>query len=408
MTCFEEDYHRNPSYSVPILALGTHSLFFVLDFFKVFIISCRILQFKNINNLGRENVRKKGDTYEKILFFLSFSWIFLSLSGCSSPIEAETSTEKDSDNTLVVYSPNPEDLIEETVPAFEEKYGIKVDLVQASTGELFKKAEAEKESPVADVIFGGSYALFSSNENLFEPYISQENDQIIPEYQNKTGFYTPYTLDVSVIIANSALTKDIKIEGYNDLLNPKLKGKIATADPSNASSAFAQLTNMLVDQGGYENEQAWTYVKNLFTLVDGKIASSSSNVYKAVADGEMAVGLTYEDPALKLLNDGVDVKVIYPKEGTVFLPGNAAIVKNAKHMENAKKFIDFLLSQEIQDKLGTETTIRPIRKNARTNKNMKAMTEINIATEDSDYVIKNKSTILKKYNDIFTDIQSKK
>ena len=345
---------------------------------------------------------------KKILFFLSFSWIFLSLSGCSSPIEAETSSEKDSDNTLVIYSPNPEDLIEETIPAFEEKYGIKVDLVQASTGELFKKAEAEKESPVADVIFGGSYALFSSNEKLFEPYISQENDQIIPEYQNKTGFYTPYTLDVSVIIANSALTKDIKIEGYNDLLNPKLKGKIATADPSNASSAFAQLTNMLVDQGGYENEQAWTYVKNLFTLVDGKIASSSSNVYKAVADGEMAVGLTYEDPALKLLNDGVDVKVIYPKEGTVFLPGNAAIVKNAKHMENAKKFIDFLLSQEIQDKLGTETTIRPIRKNAKTNKNMKAMTEINIATEDSDYVIKNKSAILKKYNDIFTDIQSKK
>lgn len=102
----------------------------------------------------------------------------------------------------------------------------------------------------------------------------------------------------------------------------------------------------------------------------------------------MAVGLTYEDPALKLLNDGVDVKVIYPKEGTVFLPGNAAIVKNAKHMENAKKFIDFILSQEIQDKLGTETTIRPIRKNAKTNKNMKAMTEIKIATEDSDYVIK--------------------
>lgn len=211
---------------------------------------------------------------KKLLFFLSCGWIFLTLSGCSSTTEAETSSEKDSDNTLVIYSPNPEDLIEETIPAFEEKYGIKVDLVQASTGELFKKAESEKEAPVADVIFGGSYALFSSNENLFEPYISQENDQIIPEYQNKTGFYTPYTLDVSVIIANSALTKDIKIEGYNDLLNPKLKGKIATADPSNASSAFAQLTNMLVDQGGYENEQAWTYVKNLFTLVDGKIASA--------------------------------------------------------------------------------------------------------------------------------------
>ena len=344
---------------------------------------------------------------KKLLFFLSCGWIFLTLSGCSSTTEAETNTETDSDNALVIYSPNPEDLIEETIPAFEEKYGIKVDLVQASTGELFKKAEAEKESPVADVIFGGSYALFSSNENLFEPYISQENDQIIPEYQNKTGFYTPYTLDVSVIIANSALTKDIKIEGYNDLLNPKLKGKIATADPSNASSAFAQLTNMLVDQGGYENEQAWTYVKNLFTLVDGKIASSSSNVYKAVADGEMAVGLTYEDPALKLLNDGVDVKVIYPKEGTVFLPASAAIVKKSKNMENAKKFIDFIISQEVQDTLGTTTTNRPVRKNAKTSENMKPIDKIKTLTEDYDYVIKNKSDIVKKYNEVFTDIQSK-
>ena len=65
VTCFEEDYPRNPSYSVPILARDIHFLFFVLDFFKVFIISCRTLQFEKINNLGRENVRKKGDTYEK-------------------------------------------------------------------------------------------------------------------------------------------------------------------------------------------------------------------------------------------------------------------------------------------------------------------------------------------------------
>ena len=44
------------------------------------------------------------------------------------------------------------------------------------------------------------YALFSSNENLFEPYISQENDQIIPEYQNKTGFFPPtHWMSVSLL-----------------------------------------------------------------------------------------------------------------------------------------------------------------------------------------------------------------
>ena len=44
----------------------------------------------------------------------------------------------------------------------------------------------------------------------------------------------------------------------------------------------------------------------------------------------MAVGLSYEDPAVKLLNDGANIKVVYPKEGTVFLPASAAIVKKRK------------------------------------------------------------------------------
>ncbi len=64
---------------------------------------------------------------------------------------------------------------------------------------------------------------------------------------------------------------------------------------------------------------------------------------KSVADGEMAVGLTLWRSYVKLLNDGVDVKSHLSKEGTV-LPGNAAIIKNAKHMENAKNLsISFFL-----------------------------------------------------------------
>ncbi|HEU8830723.1 TPA: extracellular solute-binding protein [Streptococcus pneumoniae] len=138
-----------------------------------------------------------------------------------------------------------------------------------------------------------------------------------------------------------------------------------------------------------------------------KIGSSSSGVYKAVVDGEMAVGLSYEDPAVKLLNDGANIKVVYPKEGTVFLPASAAIVKKAKNMENDKKFIDFIISQEVQDTLGTTTTNRPVRKNAKTSENMKPIDKIKTLTEDYDYVIKNKSDIVKKYNEVFTDIQSK-
>ncbi|MGT2950463.1 iron ABC transporter substrate-binding protein [Streptococcus cuniculi] len=326
------------------------------------------------------------------------------LAGCSN----NSASEEGGSDTLVVYSPNSEGLINATIPAFEEKYGVKVELIQAGTGELFKKLESEKEAPVADIIFGGSYTQYATHGELFEEYTAKENDQVIEEYRNTTGYSTPYTLDGSVLIVNPDLTKGMKIEGYSDLLKPELKGKIATADPANSSSAFAQLTNMLVAEGGYSNDKAWTYVKDLFTLIDGKIGSSSSGVYKAVADGEMAVGLSYEDPAVKLLNDGANIQVVYPKEGTVFLPASAAIIKNAKNMDNAKKFIDFLVSQEVQDTLGTTTTNRPVRRDAKTSENMKPIKDINTVTEDYDYVIKNKADIVKRYNEIFTDIQSGK
>jgi iron(III) transport system substrate-binding protein len=325
----------------------------------------------------------------------------LVLAGCGAK-------EGGDSKSLVVYSPNSEGLIASTIPAFEEKYGIKVDLIQAGTGELFTKMNSEASNPVADVMFGGAYSTFTQNEHLFEPYTSPNNDNVMDAYKNKTGYITPYVLDGSVLIVNNSLIGDLKIEGYADLLNPALKGKIATADPASSSSAFAQLTNMLLAMGGYEDEGAWKYVKDLFTNIDGKIASGSSNVYKSVADGELVVGLTYEDPSVALLNNGADVSIIYPKEGAVFLPAGSAIIKNAKNMENAKLFIDFIISQEIQDVYGTETTNRPVLKEVKTSDTMIPMSEINTIEEDIDYVREHKDEMVEKYKQIFAEIESGK
>ncbi|WP_413473537.1 extracellular solute-binding protein [Streptococcus parauberis] len=342
----------------------------------------------------------------KLLSMVMVSAALVSMAACGQSKQGDKGKSADS-KKLVVYSPNSEGLINATIPAFEEKYGVQVELIQAGTGELFKKVESESSKPVADIVFGGSYTQYAGHPELFEKYVSKENKHVIKDYQNTTGYSTPYTLDGSVLIVNPDLTKGMKIKGYQDLLNTELKGKIATADPANSSSAFAQLTNMLQATGGYDKDASWKYVKDLFTLVDGKINSSSSAVYKSVADGEMAVGLSYEDPTVKLLNDGANIKVIYPKEGSVFLPASAAIIKNAPNKSNAKKFIDFIVSKEAQDALGKETTNRPVREDAKVSKNMKSLDSIKTITEDYDYVIKHKDEIVKRYSDIYVDIQSK-
>ncbi|MBI9109022.1 MAG: extracellular solute-binding protein [Spirochaetales bacterium] len=306
---------------------------------------------------------------------------------------------------LVVYSPNSDGLLNATIPAFEAKYGVKVEVISAGTGELFKRLEGEANNPYADVVFGGAYATFMNSKALFEPYTSVNNGKLIDMYRNKTGYITPYVLDGSVILVNKSLIGDIEVTGYKDLLNPALKGKIVSANPSASSSAYAHLTNMLnaIGKGNYQDAAAWEFVGKLFA--NTVVIDSSSSVWKGVRDGEYTIGLSYEDPSVKLIKDGADVKVVYMKEGVVYLPAGSGIVKGAKNMVNAKRFIDFITSAEIQNVYGTAITNRPVMAGVETPDYMVNISDINIIEEDMEYVTVNKNALREQFKDVFVETQ---
>ncbi len=303
---------------------------------------------------------------------------------------------------LVVYSPNSDGLLNATIPAFEKKYGVDVEVISAGTGELFKRLAGEANAPYADVVFGGAFATFMINEALFQPYTSVNNAKVLEMYRNKTGFITPYVLDGSLILINKKLIGDIQIKGYKDLLNPALKGKIVSANPTASSSAYAHLTNILKAMGGYESQAAWDFVKALFS--NCVVIDSSSAVWKGVRDGEYTVALSYEDPSVQLVRDGADVKVVYMEEGAVFLPAGSGIVKGAPNLVNAQRFIDFITSSEIQDVYGTTITNRPVMANVATPAYMVNVKDIKLLEEDMDYVYKHKAELQEKFKAIFVEI----
>lgn len=343
----------------------------------------------------------------KKVFMILISLIFVGASvfaGGKQDME-NSSMELKATDTLVVYSPNSDGLLNATIPAFEEKYDVTVEVISAGTGEVFKRLQGEKNNPYGDVVFGGAYATYMINEDLFEPYTSANNDKVMDLYKNTTGFITPYVLDGSVILINKSLIGNKEIKGYLDLLDPALKGQIVSANPTASSSAYAHLTNMLnaIGDGDYESAKAWTFVEQLFanTVVIG----SSSSVWKGVRDGEYTIGLSYEDPSVKLVKDGADVKVVYMEEGVVYLPAGSGIVKGAENMVNAQRFIDFITSPEIQNVYGTTQTNRPVMANVATPDYMMNISGINIISEDMDYVYKNKGALQDHFKDIFIEVQ---
>lgn len=262
---------------------------------------------------------------------------------------------------LVIYCPHPADFISSLVEEFETETGIRVQVISHSSGELLSRLTQEKEAPVCDVLWGGSFLTVQSHAELFEDYISINEADVQPEFKNTQGYLTRFTDIPSVIMVNTDLIGDIVIEGYADLLNPALKGRIACANPANSSSAFEHLTNMLYAMGDGDPENGWGYVEKLIANMNGRLLDGSSAVYKGVAAGDYVVGLTFEEGAANYVADGAHVQIVYMKEGVVSTPDGICVIRNTRHREAAHRFIDFATGFTAQQMIVTHLNRRSVR-----------------------------------------------
>ncbi|WP_294157189.1 ABC transporter substrate-binding protein [uncultured Selenomonas sp.] len=338
---------------------------------------------------------------------LGAAMITMSFAGCGGGDQqaASSGSGGSDEDTLVVYCPHPLAFINPLVEEFEKQSGVKVDVVAAGTGELLKRVESEKANPLGDIFWGGSLSTMKPKADLFEPYKSANEEHVQAAFKNEEGSMTRFTDIPSVIMVNTDLIGDIKVEGYEDLLNPALKGKIAMADPSKSSSSYEHLINMLYAMGNGNPDQGWDYVEKFCKNLDGKLLSGSSAVYKGVADGEYTVGCTFEEGGAKYVADGAPVKLVYMKEGVISKPDGIYIIKNAKHMENAKKFIDFITSKEAQTLITQQLHRRSVRDDVPAPQGLLEKSEIHIITDDETVVNQNKKAWLDKFKDIFTSVQ---
>ena len=263
------------------------------------------------------------------------------------------------------------------------------------------RIETEENEPVGDVLWGGSLSSLESKKNLFEVYWSDNEDNAI--YKNTDGFITRFTMVPSVIMVNSNLIGGIKINGYEDLLNPELKGKIAFADPSKSSSSYEQLLNQIWAMGQGDEEVGWDYVEALVENLDGQLLEGSSAVYNGVVQGEFVVGLTFEEPAAKFVENGAPVKIIYPVEGTLVSPDGVSIIKNAPHLAYAQEFVDFVTSYEIQTFITTELNRRSIRNDVSEAGGLISYEAIDLVENDQKWSADNKIALLERYNKVFRE-----
>ena len=316
---------------------------------------------------------------------------------------------KKASGEVQLYSTMTEADLEALITCFNEKYpDIEVIVTNGSAGELTARIEGEKGNPQGDLVWGGMADSDGDKyAGIFEAWVSEYDAQNMPGYTSPNGLYSMDHLSTVVFVVNEDLEKELglNIQSYEDLLDPKLQGKIATADPNSSSSAWNNLSNIFAVYGN-DTPETWDYIAKLMpNLV---ILGSSSGVFKNTQAGEYVVGLTYEDGAVGLIRDGAtNIRLQYPTNGTSASSFGTALIKNGPNPENAKLFIDFICSAEGQTALAAyqQGTLRYTNAGYKVPENawLTPSDEITWVTRDVEYLTANKESILETWNTLWAE-----
>jgi len=263
---------------------------------------------------------------------------------------------------VTVYVAHNADQYNAAIKEFQELTGIEVLAVSMGTGDCLQRIAAESARPLCDVMWGGTTESLEAYKQYFQPYVSKEDAFIPAEFKAKDKLWIGESQQPAVIMYNKSLVSgsDVPTE-WADLLNPKWKGKIASANPASSGSAYTLICNMVMAKSRNKNyEEGWKFIEQLAgNLI---ISGGSSSVYRGVANGEYPLGLTLEQLAYVYVKANPNtVGMIYPKDGSSNVPDGVAMVKNCPNPENAAKFIDFLLGKQCQKVMSDDFGRRTVR-----------------------------------------------
>lgn len=315
----------------------------------------------------------------------------LTLAGCageSNGVYARYAPEED--RRLVVYTSHKEEVYRPIIKEFEERTGVWVELVTGGTNELLDRLVQEREHPQADVMFGGGVDSLEAYRDCFTPYFCKDWELLEADMRSPIGLWTPFSALPVVLVYNTKLVAPGQLTGWKDLFSPAWQGRIAFCDPGVSGSSFTGLVTMLYALGGDMDEKLVDFAVSL----DGRQLESSGQVLDSVAEGTDLIGITLEETALKRVQEGEELGIVYPSEGTSCVPDGGALVKGAAHEENAQLFLDFIAGVDVQRRMESEYSRRPIRMIQGQAPALTPLEDIPLVDYDIEWVVENRNQLL--------------
>ena len=233
------------------------------------------------------------------------------------------------------------------------------------------------------------------NEGLLEQYQPAGFDELLNPFDDYDGSFTAARLGTLGIVININKVTTEPTSWETIATDPTYKNSFGIADPALSGTAFMSIALL-------EKQFGWDYIVKLHDNGATK-SKGSGRVVDDTADGVLNACLGVDYITAGKIDKGAPLKMIYPRE-MLTVPSPVAIFKDAEHKENAKKFVDYLLTQEAQQKVAEAGAV-PVRRDVTMPErynlpNPEDALANGIKINYSD-VLANKDDTIKKFSNLF-------
>ena len=242
---------------------------------------------------------------------------------------------------------------------FTRKTGIKVNRIEAAEDPLIERMKNEGSRSPADVLVTVDAGRLwrAEQAGLLQPVRSKLLEERIPsELRHPDGFWFAFSIRARPVFYLKGAVKPVDIRDYEDLADPKFKGKICVR--SGSSIYNLSLMSSMIASAGPEKAEAWarSVVANMARAPKG----GDTDQLTALAAGECQVAIANTYYYVRLAKSAKPeeravaerIGVVFPNQagrGTHINISGAGVARHAPHREAAIQFLEYLASPEAQE-----------------------------------------------------------
>jgi iron(III) transport system substrate-binding protein len=249
-------------------------------------------------------------------------------------------------STLTLYTSQPQQDAQRTVDAFmAANPTIRVEWVRDGTTQLMARLRAEfaAGNPRPDVLLIADAVTMESlkAENRLAAHPEANLSGYPDGVHDPQRFWFGTKLITTGIVVNRAAP--MRPESWADLTRPELRGQIVMPSPNVSGAAMIDIAAKAQAPG-----LGWDYLRR---LAENRVrpAGGNGDVMRQVAGGERLYGVIVDFLPLRERARGVPVEFVFPREGVSAISEPVAILRSARNVEAAKRFVDFLISRQGQE-----------------------------------------------------------